>query len=71
MDDEVGEARIYLGIHFSFADTAARREGTRVARQTFKHVRRPVHDRGHDHDKECVDHDDDDNDNDQHGRGRH
>jgi hypothetical protein len=69
--DEVVEARIYLGIHFRFADTAARREGTRVARQTFNHFLRPVHDRGHDHDKECVDHDDDDNDNDQHGRGRH
>jgi len=54
--DEVVEARIYLGIHFRFADTAARREGTRVATQAFNHFLRPVHDRGHDHDKECGDH---------------
>jgi hypothetical protein len=67
--DEVVDARIFLGIHFRSADTAARREGTRVARQAFNHFLRPVHDRGHDHDKECVDHDDDDNDNDDHGRG--
>jgi len=58
--DEVVDARVYLGIHFRFADTAARREGTRVATQAFNHFLRPVHDRGHDHDKECVDHDDDD-----------
>jgi hypothetical protein len=55
--DDVVEARIYLGIHFRFADTEARREGTRVATQAFNHFLRPVHDRGHDHDKECVDHD--------------
>jgi hypothetical protein len=55
--DDVVDARIYLGIHFRFADTAARREGTRVATQAFNHFLRPVHDRGHDHDKECVDHD--------------
>ena len=58
--DEVVEARIYLGIHFRFADTAARREGTRVATQAFNHFLRPVHDRGHDHDRDCGDHDDDD-----------
>jgi hypothetical protein len=67
--DEVVEARIYLGIHFRFADTAARREGTRVATQAFNHFLRPVHDRGHDHDKECGDHGDNDNDDDPHGRG--
>ena len=68
--DDVVEARIYLGIHFRFADTAARREGTRVATQAFNHFLRPVHDRGHDHDKECGDHDDDDDWDDRHGRGR-
>ena len=67
--DEVVEARIYLGIHFRFADTAARREGTRVATQAFNHFLRPVHDRGHDHDKECGDHGDNDNEDDRHGRG--
>ena len=40
--DDVVEARIYLGIHFRFADTAARREGTRVATQAFNHFLRPV-----------------------------
>jgi len=68
--DEVVEARIYLGIHFRFADTAARREGTRVATQAFNHFLRPVRDRGHDHDKDCVDHDDGDDWDDDHGRGR-
>ena len=58
--DDVVEARIYMGIHFRFADTAARREGTRVATQAFNHFLRPVNDRGHDHGKECGDHDDDD-----------
>jgi hypothetical protein len=68
--DEVVDARIYMGIHFRFADTAARREGTRVATQAFNHFLRPVHDRGHDHDKECGDHGDDDDRDDPHGRGR-
>ena len=68
--DDVVDARIYLGIHFRFADTAARREGTRVATQAFNHFLRPVRDRGHDHDKDCGDHDDDDDWDDHHGRGR-
>ena len=68
--DDVVDARIYMGIHFRFADTAARREGTRVATQAFNHFLRPVHDRGHDHDKECGDHDDDDDRDDRHGRAR-
>jgi hypothetical protein len=67
--DDVVDARIFLGIHFRFADTAARREGTRVATQAFNHFLRPVRDHGHDHDKECGDRDDDDKDNDRHGRG--
>jgi len=66
--DDVVDARIYLGIHFRFADTAARKEGTRVAVQAFNHFLRPARDRGHDH-KECVDHDDNDPD-DRYGRGR-
>ena len=68
--DDVVDARIYMGIHFRFADTAARREGTRVATQAFNHFLRPVHDRGHDHDRDCGDHDDDDDWDDRHGRGR-
>jgi hypothetical protein len=68
--DDVVDARIYMGIHFRFADTAARKEGTRVATQAFNHFLRPVRDRGHDHDKDCGDHDDDDDWDDHHGRGR-
>ena len=68
--DDVVDARVYMGIHFRFADTAARRQATRVATQAFNHFLRPVNDRGHDHDKECVDHDDVDNGDDDPGRGR-
>jgi hypothetical protein len=42
--DDIVDARIYMGIHFRFADTAARREGTRVATQVFNHFLRPVSD---------------------------
>lgn len=34
------DARVYLGIHFRFADTIARREGTRIADQTVSHLLR-------------------------------
>jgi hypothetical protein len=39
---EVVDARIYLGYHFRFADTAARDQGSRVAKWTFKHFLRPL-----------------------------
>ena len=35
---EVVEARIYLGIHYRFADTEGRDQGRRVAKWTFTHV---------------------------------
>lgn len=41
---EVVEARILLGIHFRFADTAAREQGTRIAKWTFTHVLKPIDD---------------------------
>ncbi|MFN2441748.1 MAG: hypothetical protein ABR517_03595, partial [Thermoanaerobaculia bacterium] len=41
---EVVEARIYLGIHFRFADTAARDQGRRVAKWTFTHVLKAIED---------------------------
>ena len=41
---EVVEARILLGIHFRFADTAARDQGSRIARWTFTHVLKPIED---------------------------
>ncbi len=53
--DDVVDARIYMGIHFRFADTAGRREGTRVATQAFNHFLRPIRDRRHDHDKDRGD----------------
>ncbi|HEU4522397.1 MAG TPA: vanadium-dependent haloperoxidase [Thermoanaerobaculia bacterium] len=39
---EVVEARIYLGYHFRFADTAGREAGERVAKWTFTHVLKPL-----------------------------
>jgi hypothetical protein len=39
---EVVEARIYLGFHFRFADTAAREQGSRIARWTITHVAKPI-----------------------------
>ena len=46
--EEVVEARILLGIHFRFADTAARTLGTRVAWHTFTNALRPMHPGWHD-----------------------
>ena len=59
--DEVVEARILLGIHFRFADTAARTLGTRVADEVFAKALRPLHpgwnngDNGHDRDHDGED----------------
>jgi hypothetical protein len=36
------DVRIYQGIHFRFADKAARKQGRRVAKWAFKHFLRPV-----------------------------
>ena len=40
--DDVEDARIYLGIHFRFADQVARRQGRQAADWAFNHVLRPV-----------------------------
>jgi hypothetical protein len=48
--DDMVDVRIYQGIHFRFADTAARRQGTRVTNQAFKHFLRPLHDKDDDDD---------------------
>ena len=45
--NDVVEARIYMGIHFRFADTAARQQGTQIATQVFNGFLRPVAERGH------------------------
>jgi len=44
---DVVDARIYLGIHFRFADTAARTQGRRVAEWVFDHFLLPVDNRDH------------------------
>jgi hypothetical protein len=49
--DDVVDARIYLGIHFRFADTAARKQGQRVAEWAFNHFLLPLDDDGHKHDR--------------------
>ena len=53
--EEVVDARIWLGIHFRFADEAARRQGTRVAQWVFERFLRPV--REDHHDRDDKDHD--------------
>jgi hypothetical protein len=40
--DDVVDARILLGIHFRFADTAARQQGERVAEWAFEHFLLPL-----------------------------
>ena len=54
---DVVNVRIYEGIHFRFADTAARRQGRHVAKWAFKHFLRPVHDSDADDDDEDDDED--------------
>lgn len=39
---DVVDARIFMGIHFRFADTNALRQGTHVANWTFSHFLRPI-----------------------------
>ena len=39
---DVIDARVYLGIHFRFADTEARSQGRRVANHAFKEFLQPV-----------------------------
>jgi len=39
---DVIDARIYLGIHYRFADTEARSQGRRVANYTFKNALQPI-----------------------------
>jgi VCPO second helical-bundle domain len=43
-EDENGQSRIYLGIHWHFDKTAGIREGERVADYVFNHAFRPIHD---------------------------
>jgi hypothetical protein len=40
--DALVEARVYLGIHFRFADVTARRQGTKVAEHAFDHFLLPL-----------------------------
>jgi len=41
-NQDVVDARVYSGIHFRFADEAARKQGKQVAHWTFKNFLRPV-----------------------------
>ena len=47
---EVVDARIYEGIHFRFADEAARKQGRQVADWVFENFLRPLDDDDDDHD---------------------
>lgn len=44
--DDVVDARVYLGIHFRFADVAARKQGTQIAENAFEHYLQPQRGRG-------------------------
>ena len=39
---DVVDARVFMGIHFRFADTTALRQGRHVANWTFSHYLRPI-----------------------------
>jgi len=39
---DVIDARIYLGIHFRFADTEARSQGKRIANYVFRNMLAPI-----------------------------
>jgi hypothetical protein len=39
---DVVDARVFMGIHFRFADTNALRQGTHVANLTWSHFLRPI-----------------------------
>lgn len=39
---DVVDGRIFMGIHFRFADTTALRQGTHVANWTFSRFLRPI-----------------------------
>jgi len=41
-EQEVVDARVYVGIHYRHSDTAARAQGRRVSNWIFKHYLRPV-----------------------------
>jgi hypothetical protein len=65
---DVVDVRVYQGIHWRFADEAARHQGRQVARWTFKHYLRPLHGK---HGKDDDNDEDDDEDADggnAHGR---
>lgn len=42
MAKDVVDARVYLGIHFRFADTEGRSQGRRVANFAFKNILQPI-----------------------------
>jgi hypothetical protein len=43
LDDDVVSARVWQGVHFRFADTAAHDMSQRLVRWTIDHYFRPVH----------------------------
>ena len=44
-EEEVVNARVYVGIHYRNSDTTARAQGLRVANWVFKNYFRPIGDR--------------------------
>jgi hypothetical protein len=49
-EQEVVDARVYVGIHYRNSDTTAHAQGRRVSNWVFRHYMRPVDEPGHDSD---------------------
>jgi PAP2 superfamily len=47
-EQEVVDARVYVGIHYRNSDTTAHAQGRRVANWVFRHYMRPIDEPGHD-----------------------
>jgi hypothetical protein len=50
-EEENGQSRIYLGIHWVFDKTEGIAQGRKVADYVFKHAFRPVHEKRHDRER--------------------
>lgn len=55
LERDVVDARVFSGIHFRFADTAALKQGQRVGDWVFEHALRPLRGQGRKEDAQALD----------------